>query len=373
MTQSPLRVVIAGGGVAGLETLAALRALAGPRVELTLVAPDHDFVYRPVAVEEPFAVGRLRQIPLIEAARHAGAAFGAGMIEGVDPDEKIARFSEGRRLSYDALVLAVGATAEPAVDHAITWNDRFDSETVGGLLEDFDQGYSRRLAIVIPPGPAWPLRAYELALFITLEAKSMSIDAETMLVTPRPSPIGVLGSRAVEFVSEELEHAGIAVASAADVHIEPGHAATVVLQPSGERLEVDHVIALPALHGRPIAGIPANAEGFIDVDEHCRVRGLDQVWAVGDCTSFRLKSGGVASEHADVAAEDIAAIAGADLEPHPFDPVHHEELGGLPAGKFMNAWLVEDGAALTMHAPFVGLPMLTYLRRDFEAGWRGDL
>jgi len=38
MAQSPVRVVIAGGGVAGLETLVALRALAGAPVDLTLVA-----------------------------------------------------------------------------------------------------------------------------------------------------------------------------------------------------------------------------------------------------------------------------------------------------------------------------------------------
>jgi NADPH-dependent 2,4-dienoyl-CoA reductase/sulfur reductase-like enzyme len=33
------RVLIAGGGVAGLETLLALRALAGDRVDITILAP----------------------------------------------------------------------------------------------------------------------------------------------------------------------------------------------------------------------------------------------------------------------------------------------------------------------------------------------
>jgi sulfide:quinone oxidoreductase len=353
--------------------LTALRALAGTRVELTLVAPEDEFVYRPLAVEEPFGVGRLRQIPLLDAARDVNAGFNTGTIEGVDPGEKMVSISEGRRLSYDALVLAVGAKAVPVVEHAITWDDRFDAEMLGGLRQDFEQGYSRRLAVVIPPGPAWPLRAYELALYITLQAKSMSVDAETTIVAPEPSPLAALGSRALELVSEELEQAGIAVASAGQVDVEPGHAATVVLRPSGRRLEVDRVLAMPALHGRPITGTPADTQGFLDVDDRCRVRGLDHVWAVGDGTAFPLKSGGFASEQADVAAEDIAAVAGADIEPHPFDPVHHEELGGLPAGRFLNALLAEDGDALTTHLPVVGMPVLTYLRRDFEAGWRGDV
>ena len=42
-----MRVLIAGGGVAALETMIALRALAEDRVEITLLAPDRDFFYRP--------------------------------------------------------------------------------------------------------------------------------------------------------------------------------------------------------------------------------------------------------------------------------------------------------------------------------------
>ena len=59
-TSSPsgkaVRVVIAGGGVAGLEATVALRALAEDRVTLQLVAPEREFTYRPLAVVEPFRV-----------------------------------------------------------------------------------------------------------------------------------------------------------------------------------------------------------------------------------------------------------------------------------------------------------------------------
>src|SRR5262249_10866223 len=50
MEGSPLRVLILGGGVAGLETLMGLRELAGNRVVLTLAAPEDEFVYRPVTI-----------------------------------------------------------------------------------------------------------------------------------------------------------------------------------------------------------------------------------------------------------------------------------------------------------------------------------
>jgi sulfide:quinone oxidoreductase len=166
MPESPLRVLIAGGGVAGLETLAALRSLAGETVELTLVAPEDVFVYRPLSAEEPFAVGAIRQLPLLDAARDAKASFLATTIEAVEADKKIVSTSQGKQFEYDALVLAFGATAVPTVAHAMTWDDRSEPEMLGGLVRDLEEGYARRLAVVIPPGPAWPLRAYELALFI---------------------------------------------------------------------------------------------------------------------------------------------------------------------------------------------------------------
>ena len=65
---SPLRVLIAGGGVAGLEALLALRDLAGDRVELTLLSRDTEFVYRPMAIAEPFGRGRADRHPLADIA-----------------------------------------------------------------------------------------------------------------------------------------------------------------------------------------------------------------------------------------------------------------------------------------------------------------
>src|SRR5688500_18536762 len=65
------RVLIAGGGVAGLETLLALRALAGDRVDITLVTPDLRFVNRSMAVDQPFTTQPLLGIRLdAVAAEH---------------------------------------------------------------------------------------------------------------------------------------------------------------------------------------------------------------------------------------------------------------------------------------------------------------
>jgi sulfide:quinone oxidoreductase len=290
-------------------------------------------------------------------------------IVAVDAGAGSARVSNGRALGFDALVLAVAAEAVAVVAHATTWDDRADAETLGGLLRDIEEGYSRRLAIVIPPRPAWPLRAYQLALFMTLQARGMAAELETTIV----APLAVLGSRAVELVSDDLVRAGVAVVSADRAEVKPGHASTLVLSPGGRRLEVDRVLALPGLRGRAIAGVPADADGFVEVDERCRARAMKGVWAVGDASAFAVKSGGFAAEQADVAAHDIAALAGADTQARPFDPNARENLAGLPTGPYFRAWLAqEDQPGLTTGLPATGVPILTYLQRDLEAGPRSN-
>jgi sulfide:quinone oxidoreductase len=371
MEGSRLRVLIAGGGVAGLETLIALRELAGDRVELTLAAPDDEFVYRPVTIGQPHAVGAARSVALPRAAEESGSTFVAATLETVDADTKAVLTSSGERLPYDALVLAIGAEATPALHHVTTWDDRSDSEVLGGLLRDFEEGYAERLAVVIPRGPGWPLRGYELALMVTLSAYDMSVDVQTTIVQPEPSPLVLLGDRAVSAIGAELERAGIAVVSAEQVSIERDHRTGLVLQPSGERVEVDRVLAMPILRGRTVSGIPADGYGLIPIDAFCHVPDLDRVWAVGDCTSCLLKSGGVSAEQADVVAGGIAAIAGADVEPQSFDPVHALELAGLPAARFIEQRLATQEPGLAMHVPSTGVPVLTYLQRDLAAGWRG--
>ena len=68
-------MAIVGGGVAGLEALMALHDLAGDRAEVILVAPDPDFLYKPLLVEEPFDLGPAEQHALAPLAEELGARF----------------------------------------------------------------------------------------------------------------------------------------------------------------------------------------------------------------------------------------------------------------------------------------------------------
>jgi sulfide:quinone oxidoreductase len=61
--RGPAKVLIAGGGVAALEAVLALREHAGERVRIELLSACEHFRYRPLQVLEPFeaeAVTRIR-------------------------------------------------------------------------------------------------------------------------------------------------------------------------------------------------------------------------------------------------------------------------------------------------------------------------
>ena len=374
MAEAPMRVLVVGSGMAALETVMALRALAGDRVAIALIAPEAELVYHPIAAKPPYAVGRMRRISLERLMADAGAQRFPLNVSAVDSAPRVVRTTAGREFEYDELVLALGADPVPVVQHARTWDDRTGADTLGGLVRDFELGYSRRLAVVIPSGPVWPLRGYELAIFLTQDARGMGLGIETSLITPERSPLEMLGEEAVTAVSDALREVGVTVVFANQVEIEPGQPQVLVVDPPGTRVEVDRVVALPTLRGRPIPGVPVEEHGFVEIDEHCRVKGLEHIWAVGDITTFPVKSGGMATEQADVAAEAIAAAAGADIEPRAFDPAGRGELAGLPAGGYLEPWLRTDEVADSRTSlPTLGVPVLTYLQRDFSAGWRGEI
>jgi sulfide:quinone oxidoreductase len=128
----------------------------------------------------------------------------------------------------------------------------------------------------------------------------------------------MFGPEASDAVAELLESSAIEFIGSA--YTEVGHNCLIV-DPGGRSFDVDRVVSLPRLEGMRIAGVPADADGFIPVDEHGRVGALPGVYAAGDGTAFPIKQGGLATQQADAVAETIARAAGAPVEPKPFKPV----------------------------------------------------
>jgi sulfide:quinone oxidoreductase len=319
---SRLRVLIAGGGVAGLEALLALRDLAGDRIRLSMLSAESEFVYRPMAVAEPFGRGRADRRQLTEIVPKLDAELIHGELTKVDSDGQTAITRGGEHLSYDALLVAVGARSEPAFRGVLTWTPDSDADLFGGLLRDLEDGYVKRVAFVIPPGVAWPLPAYELALMTAWEAWGMGQDdVEITIYTPEEAPLGVFGTRATAALRHDLEEAGIEAETGVYVTEDPETRGRLVVHPGERRVDAERTVALPRAVGPSLSGLPSDRRGFILTDLHGKVPDVDSVWAAGDAIAFPLKQGGLAAQQADAAAEAIAAVAGAEIEPRPFHPV----------------------------------------------------
>ncbi len=314
------RVLIAGGGIAGLESLIALHHLAGDRVDLTMLAPRPDFVYRPLVVEEPFTSGGAEHRELAPIAAEFGARFLHHGVERIDADAHVAHLDDGSPIEYDAGVICVGGAFRPAFENAITLDVSGDRAALADLLTDLDPEAPARIAFVVPPSGAWPLPIYELALMTQRRARETGLlKLELVLITPEEAPLIVFGTTASEALSEILAARRIEVRASTRA-TEDGDG-VLSLHPGGERLEVDRVVSLPLLEGPSVPGLPADEGGFIPIDGHARVKGAPDLYAAGDGTNFPIKQGGIGTQQADAAAEHIAARFGAEVEPQPFHPV----------------------------------------------------
>jgi sulfide:quinone oxidoreductase len=314
-----LRVLIAGGGVAGLETLLALRALAGELVAIELLAVEPDFWYRPLAVAEPFDAGRAERFELAGIAEAAGAFHSPGELGAVDAEAHLARTTSGAEIEYDVLVLACGASPSRSLPGALSFRGPADAEALRRLLGELEAGAAESVVFALPQAVVWSLPLYELALLTAAHLQARAIeDVALALVTPEPAPLALFGRAASEAVTALLARRGVA--------LQTGHypasfrEGRLELVPQAA-LRADRVVTLPRLRGRALAGLPQDRDGFVATDEHGRLPGLSDVYAAGDITRFPVKQGGLAAQQADAVAAAIAAQAGAEVKPQPFEPV----------------------------------------------------
>jgi len=371
-----MHVVIAGGGVAALEATIALRDLAGERVSITMLAPEEDFVFKPLSVGEPFALGAAQRLPLKKFAQDLKVELVRDGLASVSPSAHAVRTTGGEELRYDKLVIATGARREEPFEHATTFRGQEDSEKLHGLVQDLEGQYARRVAFVVPPGVTWTLPLYELALLTARRAHEMSLDdVELTFVTPEERPLAVFGPGPSGEVRELLEHAGIAVHCS--VHAEVPRKGVVVLRPGGEEIACDRVVTLARLHGVAISSLPQDEDGFLPVDNHGRVIGVEDVYAAGDGANFPVKQGGIACQQADAVAEVIARAAGAALEPRSFRPVLRGQLITGRESRFMRTNLsgregdTSESSPETLWWPpskVAGRYLAPYLHETEEAG-----
>ncbi len=313
--------LICGGGVAAAEGLLRLRALAGDSVAITLLAPNDEFVYRPLAVREAAGFEPARRYELAGIAEHAGAHWIKDTLASVDVAGRAAHTGQGRELSYDALLVAVGGSQIVDLEQAVAFKDADATRVYEEVVRDVESGEVQSVAFVVPEGPVYPLPVYELALMTAAAARRAGVARPRLsIVTPEPIALAAFGTSAGVVVSGLLATAGIRVYASATAFAPGAH--ELLIQPHGVELSADRIVAMPRIAGPQIEGLTrSGAQGFIPIDGQCRVPGTQgRVFAAGDATTFPVKHGGLGAQQADAAAAAMAVLAGAGGSLPPFRP-----------------------------------------------------
>ncbi|HET6830942.1 MAG TPA: FAD/NAD(P)-binding oxidoreductase [Solirubrobacterales bacterium] len=349
MGDDEFQVVIAGGGVAAMEAVLALREHDPPQpIAITMLAPDRDFRLQALSVAEPFGADG-QTIDLDGFCAEHGAEYLADAVAEVWGGPQRVLTARGDEVFYDALLMATGAHRHSVLPGSHSFRGAGDVGWFGTLLERLERGAIADVAFAVPRSIKWTLPIFELAMLTSawLERGGHD-DARLSVVTHERAPLEVLGSTVSEQVGGLLGERGVEIiAGAGVVRFDQGR----LVCEGGRDFRFDEVVSLPGLTVPEIPGVPQGRHGFIGCDAEMRVDGLEHVWVAGDSSWFPVKQGGLAAQQAEIAVTGIVRAAGADIEPPPFRPVIRGALitGGRP--RFLRVELGDDAGAALAGSP----------------------
>jgi sulfide:quinone oxidoreductase len=281
------RVLIAGGGIAALELVLAVRALAGSSVGLMLLTAEPRLAPRAMSVAEPFDRGAAQTWDWAQIAADQHAQLVLDKLAAIDVAERIVFTQSGRHLRYDVLVLATGARRVEPLAGALTFGTR---DTAAADLRAMVAGVRDHgggdIVFALPSPSIWPLPLYELALQTADELREHGCPATVRIVTPEQHPLELFGPAARDAVEPLLDALAIGLRTSA----QPREVLAGGLRlAGGELIAADHVVTLADVLARPVPGLPVDRAGFIPVDLHGAVICESAVYAAGEATSFPLR------------------------------------------------------------------------------------
>jgi 3-phenylpropionate/trans-cinnamate dioxygenase ferredoxin reductase subunit len=271
-SQAPERIVIAGGGVAGLRTVTELRAL-GYSGAVTLVGAETRPPYDRPPLSKKLMAGLLDDTTLEPDLGSLGVDARLGeTATGADsgPDGGVLRTGHGEH-RFDRLVLATGAfpVALPGQGRQRFLRTIDDALALRALLRP-----GLRLAIV---GAGW--------IGAELATVAAGRGCRVTVVEAAEAPLaGAIGADVGALTTAWYEAAGVELRLSEPVgSVESGGLALA----SGGWLPADEIVT--AVGVRPavawLDGSGIAVDGGVLVDEQLRAS-VPQVWAVGDCMAF---------------------------------------------------------------------------------------
>ncbi len=321
------RLVLVGGGHAHVEVLRAAARTPMRGVEITLVSPFARQLYSstmPSQLREG-ADEESRAFDLRSLCRAADARYIEGSADHVVSGAHPVVHAAGETLACDALSLDIGSIpaglATPGVrEHAFAirplsrWRD-----LLARIAELTRSGASAPCCVV--GGGAGGI---ELALALEHRLRASRVDGRVSLVDEAQRLMPGIPERATTRVVAMLRARGITIHTGASVSRVDREAVTL-----GDGMRVESVLTIwatgadaPPLIGS--SGLPADADGYLLVDESLQSIDGSPIWGAGDCIALRHapwapKSGVMAVRAAPILAHNLRAAmeGGAMRRYHP--------------------------------------------------------
>jgi sulfide:quinone oxidoreductase len=326
------RVLVLGGGFAGLETSFLLRMRAGRDVDLTLVTEGENFLFKPNTIYIPFGADPDSfLVPLRKPAYKQHVNLVQGRVREVDADRKLVSLEDGSAHSYDFLVIGTGAAMRPQevsglAEHAASiWTPETMAE-LGRRLETLrlraEAGEEQTVLFAVPPNNKCSGPLYEIVFMLEtwLRRKGLRDRVKIVHSTFEQSFIQAFGPRLHEVVVAEFGARGI-----------EGHSGEVLEEvlegearfAGGLTRHFDELISFPPyVAACNYESLPSDDRGFLQVELETRqVHEHPGIYAPGDAGDFPVKQAFLAMLQADAVADHIAAQIGAREFKTPFDPV----------------------------------------------------
>lgn len=365
MIKAMKKIVIIGGGAGGLELATQLGHKLGrkKKAEIILLDRNHSHLWKPLLHE--VATGSLDEgidaLSYLAHARNHHFEFQLGTLTGIDRENKKLQIAEirdaggdllvpARELGYDTLVMALGSTSNdfgtPGVkDHCIFLDNphqarRFHNEMLNLFLKfSASAGAQEKVNIAIVGAGA---TGVELSAELHNAVKQLhsygykGLDNKALnvtLVEAGERILPALPPRISSAAHQELTKLGVRVLTQTMVTSADNNGLNTK---SGEFIEADLMVWAAGIKApdfmREIGGLETNRINQLVVEPTLQTTRDADIYAIGDCASCALPSGGFVPPRAQSAHQMATLVLNnilAEMKGHKLKPYVYKDHGSL--------------------------------------------
>ncbi len=330
------RIVVLGGGFAGVYVARELEHLAGGRDDLhiTLVSQENYFVFQPMLPE--VISGTIGLVDVVSPLRRLlpHTDIHVREVEAIDVGRRVVITSPGFRphaheIPYDHLVVALGAVTDfrgmrGLPEHAFPFKNLGDALSLRNhiirsleeaAVEDDDAELRQQLLTFVVAGGGFSgvEVAAELNDFVRRVARNYrSVDPNeirVMLLHSQERILPEMPEDLARFAEKILTRRGVEIrlntrlSAATGVEAILGDGTRI---PTRTLVSTVPAFAHPLLESLPL---PKAKNGRLEVTRELNVKESDHVWSLGDCAMVPAAEGGFAPPTAQHAIREAAVVA----------------------------------------------------------------